>query len=245
MLFVFTKVGSRQSLKCDLYYIRYKLTIFTPEFLPTMLAKEQLKSIFPDWEEGLYNAIIEHCELKEANAGTVLLKPGQNIKSAMLIVEGSVKLYQEDEDGGEYFMYHLNPGEACAVTLVCNYHHEKSQVLAKAVTDISYLSIPVEFMDKWLNEFKSWHYFVIKTYRSRYEELLKTIHEIAFKNMDERLEFYIKRQVSQFGASVNLTHQEIANDLNTSREVVSRLLKKMEHNGWIKMNRNSFDWVKK
>lgn len=245
MLFVFTKVGSRQSLKCDLYYIGYKLTIFTPEFTPTMLAKEQLKSIFPDWEEGLYNAIIEHCELKEANAGTVLLKPGQNIKSAMLIVEGSVKLYQEDEDGGEYFMYHLNPGEACAVTLVCNYHHEKSQVLAKAVTDISYLSIPVEFMDKWLNEFKSWHYFVIKTYRSRYEELLKTIHEIAFKNMDERLEFYIKRQVSQFGASVNLTHQEIANDLNTSREVVSRLLKKMEHNGWIKMNRNSFDWVKK
>jgi CRP/FNR family transcriptional regulator len=245
MLFIFTKVRSRKSLKCDLYYIGCKLTIFTPEFIPTMLAKEQLKSIFPDWEEGLYNAIIEHCELKEATAGTVLLKPGQNIKSAMLIVEGSVKLYQEDEDGGEYFMYHLNPGEACAVTLVCNYHHEKSQVLAKAVTDISYLSIPVEFMDKWLNEFKSWHYFVIKTYRSRYEELLKTIHEIAFKNMDERLEFYIKKQVSQFGASVNLTHQEIANDLNTSREVVSRLLKKMEHNGWIKMNRNSFDWVKK
>lgn len=210
-----------------------------------MLAKEQLKSIFPDWEEGLYNAIIEHSELKEATAGTVLLKPGQNIKSAMLIVEGSVKLYQEDEDGGEYFMYHLNPGEACAVTLVCNYHHEKSQVLAKAVTDISYLSIPIEFMDKWLNEFKSWHYFVIKTYRSRYEELLNTIHEIAFKNMDERLEFYIKRQVNQFGPHVNLTHQEIATDLNTSREVVSRLLKKMENNGWIKMNRNSFEWVKK
>lgn len=210
-----------------------------------MLAKEQLKSIFPDWEDGLYNAIIEHCELKQATAGTVLLKPGQNIKSAILIVEGSVKLYQEDEDGGEYFMYHLNPGEACAVTLVCNYHHEKSQVLAKAVTDISYLSIPVEFMDKWLNMFKSWHYFVIKTYRSRYEELLKTIHEIAFKNMDERLEFYIKKQVSQFGPNVNLTHQEIANDLNTSREVISRLLKKMEHNSWIKMNRNSFEWIKK
>jgi CRP/FNR family transcriptional regulator len=63
--------------------------------------------------------------------------------------------------------------------------------------------------------------------------------------MDERLEFYIKSQVSQFGNSVNLTHQEIANDLNTSREVISRLLKKMEHNGWIIMNRNSFDWIKK
>jgi CRP/FNR family transcriptional regulator len=209
-----------------------------------MLTKEVLKKIFPLWEEALYDAILKEAELKEAKAGTTMLKMGQNIKSAMLVVEGTVKLYQEDEDGGEYFMYHLNPGEACAVTLVCNYHHEQSQVLAKAVTDIQYLTIPIEFMEKWLNEFKSWHYFVIRTYRSRYEELLKTIHETAFKNMDERLEFYIKRQVKQFGKTVQLTHQEIANDLNTSREVVSRLLKKMENNGWITMNRNSFDWIK-
>jgi CRP/FNR family transcriptional regulator len=210
-----------------------------------MLSKETLTKLFPDWEDGLYDAILNEAELKEAKAGTTLLKMGQNIKSAMLVVEGTIKLYQEDETGGEYFMYHLNPGEACAVTLVCNYHHEQSQVLAKAVTDIQYLAIPIEFMEKWLNEFKSWHYFVIKTYRSRYEELLKTINEIAFKNMDERLEFYILKYVKQFGKIVNLTHQDIANDLNTSREVISRLLKKMEHNGWIVMNRNSFDWIKK
>jgi CRP/FNR family transcriptional regulator len=210
-----------------------------------MLSKETLIKLFPDWEDGLYDAILNEAELKEAKAGTTLLKMGQNIKSAMLVVEGTIKLYQEDETGGEYFMYHLNPGEACAVTLVCNYHHEQSQVLAKAVTDIQYVAIPIEFMEKWLNEFKSWHYFVIKTYRSRYEELLKTIHEIAFKNMDERLEFYILKYVKQFGSIVNLTHQNIANDLNTSREVISRLLKKMEHNGWIVMNRNSFDWIKK
>jgi CRP/FNR family transcriptional regulator len=209
-----------------------------------MLSKEAIKKIFPEWEDGLYDAIIKEADLKEAKAGTTLLKMGQNIKSAMLVVSGTVKLYQEGEDGGEYFMYHLNPGEACAVTLVCNYHHEQSQVLAKAVTDIQYLAIPIEFMEKWLNEFKSWHYFVIKTYRSRYEELLKTINAVAFKNMDERLEFYIKRQIAQFGNTVNLTHQEIANDLNTSREVVSRLLKKMENNGWIIMNRNSFEWIK-
>ena len=210
-----------------------------------MLSIEQLKHLFPDWETGLYEAVLEHAELKEAYAGEILLKKGQNIKSAMLVVEGTIKLYQEDEDGGEYFMYHLNPGEACAVTLVCNYHNEQSQVLAKAITDIKFLAIPVTYMEKWLNEFKSWHYFVIKTYRSRYEELLKTIHEVAFKNMDERLEFYIKKQVDQFGVTVKLTHQEIANDLNTSSEVISRLLKKMEQNGWIKMNRNAFDWIKK
>jgi CRP/FNR family transcriptional regulator len=210
-----------------------------------MLSKEVLKQLFPNWEEGLYDAILKEADFRKADAGSVLLKTGQYIKSSMLVVNGTVKLYQESEDGGEFFMYHLNPGEACAVSLVCNYHHEQSQVMAKAVTDIEYLAIPIEFMDKWLNEFKSWHYFVIRTYRSRYEELLKTIHETAFKNMDERLEFYIKKHVKQFGKTVNLTHQEIANDLNTSREVISRLLKKMENNSWIIMNRNSFDWIKK
>lgn len=210
-----------------------------------MITREKLVQLFPDWEKGLYEEVLEHATFKTAEAGTILLKKGQNIKSAMLVTEGTVKLYQEDEEGSEFFMYHLNPGEACAVTLVCNFHLEQSQVLAKALTDISYIAIPLEYMDKWLQKYKSWHYFVIRTYRSRYEELLKTINEIAFKNMDERLEFYIKRQVEQSGKTVKLTHQEIANDLNTSREVISRLLKKMENNGWISLSRNEFEWIKK
>lgn len=210
-----------------------------------MITREKLVQLFPDWEKELYEEVLEHATFKTAEAGSILLKKGQNIKSAMLVTEGTVKLYQEDEEGSEFFMYHLNPGEACAVTLVCNFHLEQSQVLAKALTDISYISIPLEYMDKWLQQYKSWHYFVIRTYRSRYEELLKTINEIAFKNMDERLEFYIKRQVEQSGKTVRLTHQDIANDLNTSREVISRLLKKMENNGWISLSRNAFDWIKK
>ena len=210
-----------------------------------MITREKLVQLFPDWEKGLYEEVLEHATFKTAEAGSILLKKGQNIKSAMLVTEGTVKLYQEDEEGSEFFMYHLNPGEACAVTLVCNFHLEQSQVLAKALTDISYIAIPLEYMDKWLQKYKSWHYFVIRTYRSRYEELLKTINEIAFKNMDERLEFYIKRQVEQSGKTVKLTHQEIANDLNTSREVISRLLKKMENNGWISLSRNEFEWIKK
>ena len=210
-----------------------------------MITREKLVQLFPDWEKELYEEVLEHATFKTAEAGSILLKKGQNIKSAMLVTEGAVKLYQEDEEGSEFFMYHLNPGEACAVTLVCNFHLEQSQVLAKALTDISYISIPLEYMDKWLQQYKSWHYFVIRTYRSRYEELLKTINEIAFKNMDERLEFYIKRQVEQSGKTVRLTHQDIANDLNTSREVISRLLKKMENNGWISLSRNEFDWIKK
>jgi CRP/FNR family transcriptional regulator len=118
-------------------------------------------------------------------------------------------------------------------------------VLAKAVTDVTYLAIPLNKVDDWLRKYKSWHYFVIRTYRSRYEELLHTIQSIAFKKMDERLESYLMKQVKQFGNTLPLTHQEVATDLNTSREVISRLLKKMELSGWIALNRNSIDWLKK
>ncbi|MEK0414570.1 MAG: hypothetical protein RL070_2058 [Bacteroidota bacterium] len=199
-----------------------------------MITKEQLTSLFPNLEDGLYDAILEHAEIKEIPAGTPLLKVGQNIRSTMMVVEGTVKLYQENEEGDEYFMYYISPGQACAVSMVCSFQAEQSQVLAKALTNVTLLTIPIKYMDEWLSKFKSWHYFVIKTYRTRFEELLKTVNEVAFKNMDERLEFYLKQQVEKFGTTLKLTHQEIATDLNSSREVISRLMKKMEENGRLK-----------
>jgi CRP/FNR family transcriptional regulator len=199
-----------------------------------VITKEQLTSLFPNLEDGLYDAILEHAEIKEIPAGTPLLKVGQNIRSTMMVVEGTVKLYQENEEGDEYFMYYISPGQACAVSMVCSFQSEQSQVLAKALTNVTLLTIPIKYMDEWLSKFKSWHYFVIKTYRTRFEELLKTVNEVAFKNMDERLEFYLKQQVEKFGTTLKLTHQEIATDLNSSREVISRLMKKMEENGRLK-----------
>lgn len=205
----------------------------------------QLKSLFPGLEPDLYAEMERIATVKEISAGTVVLRNGQTIRSAILLVEGVIKLYQEDPDGGEFFMYHINPGEACAVSMVCSYRQETSNVLATAVSDAKVLLIPLTAMDKWMAAYKSWHYFVIQSYRSRYNELLNTISEIAFRNMDERLEFYILKQVKQFGNQVRLTHQEIADDLNSSREVISRLMKKMEKNGWLILHRNSFEWIKK
>jgi len=199
-----------------------------------MITKDQLINLFPNLEDGLYEAILEHAEIKEIPAGTPLLKVGQNIRSTMMVVEGTVKLYQENEEGDEYFMYYISPGQACAVSMVCSFQAEQSQVLAKALTNVTLLTIPIKYMDEWLSKVKSWHYFVIKTYRTRFEELLKTVNEVAFKNMDERLEFYLKQQVEKFGTTLKLTHQEIATDLNSSREVISRLMKKMEENGRLK-----------
>lgn len=203
-----------------------------------------IRELFPGLEENLYDEMSRHGDIREIPAGTIMLRKGQSIRSTMLILHGIVKLYQEDGEGNEFFMYDIEPGEACAVSMVCTYRQENSQVVAKALTDVAVLTIPLQYMDEWLGKYKSWHYFVIRTWRARYEELLNTINEIAFKKMDERLEFYIKGQVEKMGRQIKLTHQEIATDLNSSREVISRLMKKMEKNGWIIIHRNSFEWIK-
>jgi CRP/FNR family transcriptional regulator len=207
--------------------------------------KNNLKHLFPNLEEGLYNELAKHGTIKEVKAGETLLKVGQTIRSTMLILDGLVKLYREDEEGKEFFIYHLDAGQACSLSMVCAAKHETSEVLAKALTDATVLSIPLEFMNQWMSKYKSWYQFVITSYRNRFEEMLRTIDAIAFSNMDERLEDYIKKQVARLGNNLKMTHQEIATDLNSSREVISRLLKKMEAKNWLIIHRNSIEWIKK
>ena len=205
----------------------------------------QIRNIFPNLEEGLYHEILKHGIIKEVKAGDTLLKVGQTIRSTMLIVEGLVKLYREDDGGKEFFIYHLDAGQACSLSMVCAAKNETSEVLAKALTDTTVLAIPLEYMEQWMSKYKSWYQFVITSYRNRFEELLKTIDAIAFTNMDERLEYYLKKQVEKLGDNLKITHQEIANDLNSSREVISRLLKKMELKNYLIIHRNSIEWLKK
>lgn len=205
---------------------------------------KRLRELFPTLEEPLFEELANHGTIKEVKAGETLLRVGQTIRSTILILDGLVKLYREDNEGKEFFIYHLDAGQACSLSLVCAAKHETSEVLAKALTDATVLTIPLEFMDQWMGKYKSWYQFVITSYRNRFEELLRTIDAIAFSNMDERLEDYIKKQVSRLGNNLKMTHQDIAIDLNSSREVISRLLKKMEGKGWLIIHRNSIEWIK-
>ncbi len=212
-----------------------------------MMTDEDIKveQLFPGFERELYDELVRYGEFRSVNAGDTLLKVGQTIRSTFLIIDGIIKLYREDDEQKEFFIYHLNAGQACSLSMVCAAKHETSEVLAKAVTDATVLAIPLEYMDQWMRKYKSWYQFVITSYRNRFEELLKTIDAIAFTSMDERLEYYLKKQVQQLGSNLKITHQEIANDLNSSREVVSRLLKKMEAKAWLVIHRNSIEWIKK
>lgn len=206
---------------------------------------EALRKIFPSFEEPLFEEIVANGTIREVKAGETLLRVGQTIRATILILEGLVKLYREDDEGKEFFIYHLHSGEACSLSMVCAGKFETSEVLAKAMTDAVILTIPLEFMDVWMTKYKSWYQFVITSYRDRFEELLKTVDAIAFSNMDQRLEDYIRKQVHRLGPNLKMTHQEIAMDLASSREVISRLLKKMEAKGWIIIHRNAIEWVRK
>lgn len=167
------------------------------------------------------------------------MRTGQYINNTILILKGQIKIYREGKDGEEFLMYHLQPGQACAISLSRSTKDQTSQITAKTVEDVEAVAIPLTLMDKWMVNHRSWYEFVIGTYRTRFEEVLELIDNIAFRAMDERLEFYLKRHAKACGCKeINLSHQEIALELNSSREVVSRLLKKMEQRGLVRLNRN-------
>jgi len=204
------------------------------------LTKEQyIQQLFPQFEPALKQVLLENAVLKNFEAGEVLMETGQFFKSTMLIAEGKVKLYRQGEDGGEFFMYYLEAGNACALSMICAIKQESSEVMAKAIEPTIVLSIPIGLMDTLMRDYRTWYYFVMETYRTRFEELLLVIDSITFKGLDERLIFYLKNQSAKLKTKqLHITHSEIANDLNSSREVISRLLKKMEQKGLLVLNRN-------
>lgn len=201
-----------------------------------------LREKFPQLEPALISEIEREGMLKEFAAGEVLMRTGQYIKSTVLILEGIVKIFREDEEGAEFLMYYLQPGEACAISIICASKAETSQISAVAMENTIALMVPIKFMDEWMSKYKSWYYFVLETYRNRFEELLTVIDNVAFRNMDERLFFYLKRYTeTNHSKTISLSHQQIADELNSSREVISRLLKKMEQRGLVMLNRNSIE----
>jgi CRP/FNR family transcriptional regulator len=199
----------------------------------------QLQTIFPQFDEALLTHLQTIGQVTTFEEGSMLMRPGQYFKYSMLILDGRVKLYREGDDGEEFFLYYLEQGSACALSMICAAKNETSAIKAKAMSPVKALTIPIHYMDGLMRDHRQWYYFVLETYRSRFEELLEVIDQVAFHSMDQKLEFYLKRQFDSFkNNKIMITHQEIADDLNSSREVISRLLKKMESQNRITVSRN-------
>ena len=156
-----------------------------------------------------------------------------------ILLSGVLKILREDHNGDELLLYFLEQGESCAMTLNCCTRNAKSEIRAVAEMNVEILFLPITKMEEWSANYKSWRNFVFDSYHQRFSELLETIDKIAFLNMDERLLVLLKdKSELQHSLEINQTHQAIANELNTSRVVISRLLKKLERLGKIELHRN-------
>lgn len=190
-------------------------------------------------DQQLQKRLLELGQLATFSAGKIIMEPGQFIKSVPLILEGTIKILRTDAEGNELFLYYLEEGETCALSLTCCTASKPSEIRAIAENEVTLLFIPIQIHEQLMDEFKRWKEFVSSTYQHRFQDLLTALDAVAFKRMDERLMRYIVTKMKQLKSNeLYTTHQEVAKELGTSREVVSRLLKQLEKKKWIELGRN-------
>lgn len=197
------------------------------------------------FEEKLLDEIIEVSTIKDFTEGERLMEIGEYIKKIPLLLSGAIKIIREDQREGEIVLYYIEEGDTCAMTLTCCLGETKSQVRAIAETEGAVILVPVSKMDDWLVRYKSWRNFVLASYNNRMNELLTAVDSLAFMNMEERLCKLLQDKAKIYNSTfINNTHQELAEELNTSRVVISRILKTLENQGIIRLNRKYIELLK-
>jgi len=193
----------------------------------------------PIFEPALVGEIEEKSMLFSVPAGQSLMNAGQPIKMVPMVVSGTLKVSRINEDGQELLLYYVRAGEGCAMTFSCGMMSQPSQVKGAAEEDLTMILVPVHVMDDWMQRYPSWKKFVMSTIVNEFIDVIKSVDEVTFKKMDERLVSYLKEKSRISGSSlVNLTHQQISEDLGTHRVVISRLLKKLETENRLLLYRN-------
>ena len=205
-----------------------------------------LQQIYRDtFEPELIDEIIQRGKLVTAEEGDVILDIGQTVRTIPLLLSGSIKIMRQDEEGRELLLYYVNSHESCAMTFTCCMQHYPSEIKAIAEDHVEMIALPISVMDEWLVKYPSWKSFVMRTIRNRFNEMLRTIDQIAFQKLDERLVHYLKEKQKATGSSlINLSHEQIANELATSRVVISRLLKKLEEDKKVLLYRHQIKLLK-
>ena len=196
------------------------------------------------FESDLLKEISKVAQYKTIPEGEVLMDLGQSITYMPLVLEGAIKISREDKKGDELVLYFIEQGDTCAMTLSCCIGNSKSEIKAITETETTLVLIPVNYMELWLSKYKSWQRFILRSYNERMNELLEAIDTLAFMKMDARLFKYLKdKAMVNHNEVIQVTHLEIAKDLNTSRVVISRLLKVLEIDGKIQLHRNKIHLI--
>lgn len=190
-------------------------------------------------EHDLIKEILSVGNIVDIPAGDTILEHGQYVKGIPLVLEGVIKVSRTDSMGRELFLHHIYPGETCSITLTCCRIDKKSRLKSVAERDTKLISVPVRYMDTWMAKYPSWKNFVMLSYDKRMNQMINIIDNVAFERMEGRLMHYLEEKAQAVGSrNLYVTHAEIALDLNASREAISRLLKRMEQDGEVKLGRN-------
>jgi len=191
------------------------------------------------FEPALVKEMHQFGEVKFFKEGDVIMDYGKYIRMMPLIIKGTIKVFRMDELGKEILLYYLSSNESCSMAYSCCVEAKKSEVKAIAEDDVELLAIPHIKLDEWLCKYTSWKNYIMRSFNERFLEMLKSIESIAFHKLDERLIHYLKEKQRLSGSSViKASHYLIADELATSRVVVSRLLKQLENDGKIILYRN-------
>lgn len=205
---------------------------------------ELIRKTYPFLERELIAEIARLSTIHMLSADQSILGEGDYIKSFPMVLEGCLRVVRLSEDGNELLLYYLNSGEICSMSLTCCMGLQKSNIKMIAEEESVILTIPVDVPEKWMSEYKTWKEFMMYSYKHRFDELLSTIDSIAFMKLDERLIRFFEDRFRSTGKTVfHGTHQDIAIQLNTSREVISRLLKNIEKKSPVIIGRNSIDYT--
>ncbi|SDH79607.1 Crp/Fnr family transcriptional regulator [Winogradskyella thalassocola] len=204
-----------------------------------MISKELLEPFHYLFDSEIIDNIANVAFLKTFQKSDIIIDIGQDLNFIPLLIKGNIKVLREDNDGDELLLYVLESGDTCAMSLTCCMVKSVSKIRAIADEDATVIMIPIENMKLWFNSNESWRSFILQSYQIRFDEMLETIDTLAFMKMDERLFKYLTDHVKLTAStSLEVTHQEIAEDLNTSRVVISRLLKQLEREKKIELGRN-------
>lgn len=197
------------------------------------------------FEKELLAEMSERGKYLTFNEGDIVMNSGQTVRLMPMLLSGSMKIMRVDEDGHELLLYYVDSKEGCAMTFTCCMQHHLSEVKAVAEEYVELIGIPVDVMDSWMEKYPSWKNYVLNTIHNRFNELLKTIDQIAFQKLDERLIHYLREKSRMARSSLlNLSHSQVAIELATSRVVISRLLKKLEDDKKLLLYRNQIKLLK-
>jgi len=197
------------------------------------------------FESDLLAELEKKSMIMQVKAGEIMLNPGQTIRAVPLVLSGIFKVSRINEEGQELLLYYVKEGESCAMTFTCCMMAHASVIRGSAEEDSELLCIPVDLMDEWMMKYRTWKRYVMTTILNRFTEVLRSIDEVAFKKLDDRLVNYLKEKSKATGSPlINLSHQQIADELGTNRVVISRLLKRLELDKKLLLYRNQIRLMK-